>query len=120
MKPLGIYLDLLLTVLPDEWGRFRLEALYLATGPDTLPSDIEDLRRLLALPDNAITRYRKRSYPGYVKSSPTTLAMLDQIICSLATAFVGTKTSLFSATIMEERELLGHAFSTTLNEFGDD
>lgn len=111
--------DHFLTLLPDGWGRFGLEAMYLATGPDTRPTDIEDLRRLLALPDNAIARYRKSSYLGYVNSSPTTLALLDQIICSLGTAFIGTKTSLFSATIMEERELLGHPFASTLNEFGD-
>jgi hypothetical protein len=35
------------------------------------------------------SRYRKQSYPGYVKSTPTTLALLDQIICSLGTAFIG-------------------------------
>ena len=30
------------------------------------------------------------------------------------------QTSLFSATIMEERELLGQPYETTKNEFGDD
>jgi hypothetical protein len=92
----------------------------LATGPDTQPSDISALRQLLALPDTAIARYRKGSYSAYISSSPTTLALVDQIICSLATAFVGTKTSLFTATIMEERELLGHPFASTRNEFGDE
>ena len=91
----------------------------MATGPDTQSTDIKDLRGLLGLPDTAVARYRKHSYSGYVKSSPTTLALVDQIICSLGTAFVGTKTSLFTATIMEEREILGHPFATTQNEFGD-
>lgn len=99
---------------------FGLEALYLATGPDTQSSDIIALRELLALPSTAIARYRKGSYSAYISSSPTTLALVDQIICSLGTAFVGTKTSLFTATIMEERELLGHPFASTQNEFGDE
>lgn len=102
------------------WSRYGLEAIYLATGPDTMPSDIEDLHQLLGLPKTTIARYRKDSYTRYVKSSATTLALLDQIICALGTAFVGTKTSLFTATIMEERELLGQPFATTKNEFGNE
>jgi len=65
-------------------------------------------------------RYRK-GVSGFLKvGNPTTLAVLEQIICSLGVSFVGTKTSLFSATIMEERELLGQPFGSTKNEFGDE
>jgi hypothetical protein len=41
------------------------------------------------------------------------------MVCALSKVFIGTKTSLFSLTIMEERDILGKAFEATNLFFGD-
>lgn len=45
------------------------------------------------------------------------ISIIDQIICSRAKFFIGTKESTFSLRIQEEREILGLDPSTTFNCF---
>lgn len=45
------------------------------------------------------------------------ISIIDQIVCSYAKFFIGTKESTFSLRIQEEREILGHHPSTTFNSF---
>ena len=97
----------------------ELHAVYLATGPDTTARDLRELRAALDLPDGAVVRYRKGN-EGFEKAGVTTLALMDQMLCAMGAVFIGTKTSLFTATIMEERELRGLPFSSTKLEFGDE
>ena len=60
-----------------------------------------------------------RGQPHFLKGSAATLAVVDQLVCAQAAVFVGTKTSLFSATIVEERELAGKPFDSSSKQFGD-
>ncbi|CAG0879424.1 unnamed protein product [Cyprideis torosa] len=48
---------------------------------------------------------------------PNQLAILDQIICSMAKYFIGTQESTFSFRIREEREMIGFNSDTTFNAF---
>lgn len=45
------------------------------------------------------------------------VAIVDQIICSHAKAFIGTYESTFTYRIYEEREILGFSKDTTFNTF---
>ena len=99
-----------------------LTHVFLATGPDTTSADLLGLESALGLGEGVVIRYTppKNKRTGKpTKMSPPTLAIIDQMLCVLGDVFLGTKTSLFSATIMEEREMLGQPYASTANLFGD-
>jgi hypothetical protein len=102
-------------------AKHKLTKVFLATNPDTTKSDLEGLEKVLGLGKGGIVRFtpplKKNGKPR--KMAPPTQAVLDQLICAEAKVFIGTKTSMFTATIMEEREMAGKPFASTNNMFGD-
>jgi len=83
--------------------------LFLAT--DAKPAEVEQLRK--ALPGTSIVRYEGEStphpaadYPRLPNDKPTR-AIMDTLICALSDAFVGTRRSMFTWNILEERIVHG-------------
>ena len=100
---------------------YRLDTVFLATGPDTTKGDLSALEHALKLGNGALVRFSSPlKKNGNPKLSPATVAIVDQMLCAMGQVFIGTKTSLFTATIMEEREMLGQPFASTNHMFGDD
>ena len=46
------------------------------------------------------------------KRNQAQLAVIDSLICAQADVFLGTRRSMFTSTIFEERILFGHAAAT--------
>lgn len=94
-----------------------LRQLYLSSvfvASDMPRGEFGYLRALLREDNFNVHRYRPKKES---KFSEGELAIIDQIIASHATFFVGTHESTFSFRIQEEREILGFPISTTFNRF---
>eukprot|EP01052_Picozoa_sp_SAG31_P036655 SAG31_NODE_4609_length_3098_cov_2.056019_4_plen_114_part_00 len=87
------------------------------SGPDTTSEDLAAFEAAINLPKERVIRHAK-GHPHYQKCSRAVAAVIDQLICAQAAWFIGTKTSLFTATIVEERELAGKSYESSRHLFG--
>lgn len=64
-----------------------------------------------------VFRYTPESLEQHEELKDGGIAIIDQIICSHASHFIGTFESTFTYRIYEEREILGFPKKTTFNTF---
>jgi UDP-glucose:O-linked fucose beta-1,3-glucosyltransferase len=96
----------------------RIISVYVATDSTDPKKDIVDLRDSL---NASLERRNGANVSVEVLSFSGTdhgleegeMALIDQIICSSATQFVGSNTSYFTKTVFEERLLLGKSIPST-------
>lgn len=77
--------------------------------------EFNDLKR--HLPRVRVVRFKPASQAQRDQLGDGAIAIIDQIVCSLARYFVGTFDSTFTYRIYEEREILGFGSKMTFNTF---
>ncbi|XP_076647609.1 O-fucosyltransferase 2 [Halictus rubicundus] len=87
-----------------------LKVLFVAT--DATKDEFNELKEYL--PEYAVLRYIPSDYI-LNKFKDGGVAIIDQIICSYARYFLGTRESTFTFRIQEEREIIGFPSKTTFN-----
>ncbi|CRK91198.1 CLUMA_CG004881, isoform A, partial [Clunio marinus] len=91
-------------------AELQIHKVYLSS--DCSGSEFHDLKSLL----RSVSLYRfKPPWEYHVHLGDGGLAVIDQIICSHASWFIGTFESTFTYRIYEEREILGFPQETTFN-----
>lgn len=95
----------------------KLKKIFIAT--DALIADLKQLKSKLKDLGYKVYVY-KPSESDMEEYKDGGIAIIDQIICSYATYFIGTHDSTFSFRIQEEREILGFDSNTTFNRFCPD
>ncbi|XP_061726167.1 GDP-fucose protein O-fucosyltransferase 2 [Cydia pomonella] len=98
-------------------NNLKIDKIFIAT--DAYKSEIEKLEEQLK-----ILNYKPFLYIPTRKDielhGDGGIAIIDQIICSRSSYFIGTHESTFSFRIQEEREILGFDSQTTFNRFCPD
>ncbi|KAL3893292.1 MAG: hypothetical protein SGPRY_014331, partial [Prymnesium sp.] len=69
-----------------------------------------ELRALEELVDVPVVMYAPSNASMFANQAQ--LAVIDSVICALADAFLGTRRSMFSFNIFEERIIFGHEPAT--------
>ncbi|KAK0079508.1 hypothetical protein PV325_001172 [Microctonus aethiopoides] len=98
--------------LINKMKELKLNTIFVAT--DTNNDEYEELKQYLF--NYKVYRY-KPSMNVKNKFKDGGIAIIDQIICSTARYFIGTKESTFTFRIQEDREILGFPIKTTFNTF---
>ena len=90
-------------VIQERMRAHNCSLVFLATNADA--GEVAQLQD--GLPSVELVRYTDEP-PAQLGGGRGALAVLDSLVCALADAFIGSRRSMFSENILEERALRGH------------